>query len=280
MIKFLKRIPWKDVLVTVLVVALGVGAVVGVGAAITNKQKTVSPLVFERGAIDENGQYVKSTQSIYTKDYIECQGLEITPDFEATGTYQVFYYDVNRIFIGATPVMDASNSVTYKKGVDFPYAKYACIVITPEPTKNDYGYVDEDFKIKFYQVTGVAGDFTIKVNKKQSTVGSENLLVVDESKAGKICHYDSDTRAFLEKDSLSGNTYSLINVKDMRSLRIVYEEESMNYSYCFYDANNKCVLYSEFVSGQTVINLNVPEGAVKFGIIYSPQRIPAVYRAS
>ena len=167
MIKFLKRIPWKDILVTVLVVALAAGALLGVGTALTNKTKKVSPLVFERGALDANGLHVESKTSIYTKDLIECQGLEIEPDFEVSGTYQVFYYDTNKQFLGASALQDSQTDGVYTKGMEYPLAKYCRIVISPTASVDEDGYVDEDWKIRFYEVTSYANKYTIKVAKDQ-----------------------------------------------------------------------------------------------------------------
>ena len=137
MINFIKRLPWKDILVIVLVVALAAGALLGVGTALTNKTKKVSPLVFERGALDANGLHVESKTSIYTKDLIECQGLEIEPDFEVSGTYQVFYYDTNKQFLGASALMDSQTDGVYNKGREYPLAKYCRIVISPTASVDD-----------------------------------------------------------------------------------------------------------------------------------------------
>lgn len=280
MIKFLKRIPWKDVLVTVLVVALGVGAVVGVGAAITNKQKTVSPFVFERGAIDEHGQHIKSTQSIYTKDYIECQGLEITPDFEASGTYQVFYYDTNKIFLGATSVMDAHSTVTYKKGTDFPYAAYARIVITPETPVDDDGYVDEDYKIRFYEVTSIANAFTIKINKNQKNIDEENLFASSETLHVKrhIVTYDGD-KLYKEVDD-DHYSYCTVFVTDINSLDFHYENAPMDLTYFFFDSHSYCVGEGSFNFTDTDYEVVVPEDAYMICIIYEESNPPEIYRAS
>ena len=277
---FFRKIPWVNILIVVLVSALLIGGIVGITAAVKNNKTTISNSAFKRGALDSKGLYVETKTSIYTKDLIECYGLEVEPDFEVSGNYQVFYYDTNKLFLGSTPLMNSQTDGVYTKGEDFPYAKYCRIVISPEAPKDDIGNVETDWKIRFYQVADYANDYKITVQKKQPNIGAENLLVVDESKAGKICTFDTETRMFLEKDSSSNNTYSLINVEGMRSLKIIYEEESLNYSYCFYDKNNKCIFYSEFVLGENVIVLEIPDGAVKFGIIYSPERIPAVYRFS
>ena len=118
------------------------------------------PFAFTRGCIDANGSYVKSNTSIYTEDMFECQGLTIEPDFKASGTYQVFYYAADEMFIGATEEMNA-NDPAYVKGDTFPLAKYCRVLITP-----DNGG-DGDFSVKFYNVTSYANDYTITVNKKQ-----------------------------------------------------------------------------------------------------------------
>lgn len=166
--RFFRNIPWRNVLIITLVAVLGIGAVAGISAIAKEEKKTISSTVFSRGAIDQNGFYVESDNSIYTKDLIECQGLEIEPDFEASGHYQVFYYNSNKSFIGATQFLDCQSNGVYVKGENFAFAKYCRIVITPATPKDDYGNTVEDYKIKFYEVAGIANKFTITVNKDQN----------------------------------------------------------------------------------------------------------------
>ena len=167
MAKFRRKIKWKSLISAGLALLLCVGAIVGVTSISGKDTNTVSAMSFKVGAIGENGGYVKSETSIYTKDMFECQGLTIEPDFEATGTYQVFFYGEDKAFIGATDVMDASVD-TYVKGDEFPGAKYARVMITPEIPTDDDGVAVEDFKIGSFDVMGYASDYTISVAKDQT----------------------------------------------------------------------------------------------------------------
>ena len=276
MIKFIRNIPWKEVLVIALLAALGIGAIVGISAAVTEKQKTVSSLVFERGDIDDDGLFIKSDRSIYTKNYIECQGLEITPDFEATGTYQVFYYDTNKVLLGATPVMDARSTSPYKKGSDYYYAKYCRIVITPEVPVDGDGYVDEDWKINFYEVVGIAGKFTIKVNKQQKNVGLQNLMDLDSTAKCENLVASLEGNSFKET-ALPGFGYCTINVEHFNSLKVVFEENADSYSYYFFDKSSVCVGVDK-LSGNTEFVINdIPDNAQLICILYDLENVPAVY---
>ena len=167
MARYRKKIKWKSLLSAALAVLLFAGAIIGI-ATIGNKEtKSISALSFKVGAIDENGVFVKSDTSVYTKDMFECQGLKIEPDFETTGTYQVFYYGEDKAFLGATEIIEASAG-TYDKGEEFPEAKYARVMITPEIPTDDDGVAVEDFKILAREVIGYANDYTITVNKDQT----------------------------------------------------------------------------------------------------------------
>jgi hypothetical protein len=163
---FKRKIKWKNILSFFLVGVLLVGAVAGLASVFDKDTKTISSMAFGVGGINEQGNYVDSKTSIYTKDMFACQGLTIEPDFEATGTYKVFYYGEDKNFIGATDVMNSEDGV-YNKASTFLIAKYARIVITPDVPTNDEGDEEEDFKIRFYEVTGYASDYNITVNKKQ-----------------------------------------------------------------------------------------------------------------
>ena len=171
MAKFRRKLNLKSLLTAGLALLLCVGAIVGISSMTAKETTSISALDFKVGAIGENGNYVKSETSIYTKDMFECQGLTIEPDFEATGTYQVFYYGEDKAFLAATEVMNASEGA-YVKGDEYPEAKYARIVITPEVPTDDDGAVVEDFKISSFDVMSYASDYTITVAKNQ-TFGAE-----------------------------------------------------------------------------------------------------------
>lgn len=168
----------KSIISGILLVAIIAGVLALAGSLLGKETKTISSTEFSVGGINAQGNYVESKTSIYTKDMFECQGLSIEPDFEATGTYKVFYYDSNKNFIGATDELNAEDGV-YTRGDDFVNAQYARIMITPDVPVDEDGNEVEDFKIRFYEVTSYASDYTITVNKEQKgNVYSENLMKV------------------------------------------------------------------------------------------------------
>ena len=199
---FFRRIPWKGILAFILIGATLIGAAVGISSAVNNKEKKISATVFARGAIDEEGQYVKSDRSIYTKDLIECQGLRIEPDFEATGTYQVFYYAQDKTFLGATELLDAATDGIYNKLDAFSIAKYCRVMITPDVPKDEDGYIDEDFKIRFYNVTKYAKEYSIYVNKNQ-TFSAAKIVEGYDNKANVLGEgiWDIQTNSFKGQSS-------------------------------------------------------------------------------
>ena len=157
----------KSIISGILLVAIIAGVLALAGSFLGKDTKTISSTEFSVGGINTQGNYVESKTSIYTKDMFECQGLSIEPDFEATGTYQVFYYDSQKNFIDSTIKYNSDEGV-YKKGNTFGEAKYARIMITPDVPTDDDGKEVEDFKIRFYEVVGYANDYNITVDKKQN----------------------------------------------------------------------------------------------------------------
>ena len=163
--RFKRKLNWRGILSIVLVGALLVGSITGLAFIFGKKTKTLSSFAFDRGSINKNGVFEASKLSIYTKEMFECQGLTITPDFEADSTYQVFYYDDMKNFIGATDIMSADDPA-YEKGSTFPFAKYARVLIIPNPT-DENNQKDKEFKIRFYEVLGYANDYKITVDRNQ-----------------------------------------------------------------------------------------------------------------
>ena len=167
----------KSIISGILLVTIIAGVLALAGSILGKDTKTISSTAFAVGAIDDSGNFEKSDVSIYTKDMFECQGLSIEPDFEATGTYRVFYYDSNKNFIGATDELNAEDGV-YNITPDYYLATYARIQITPDVPVDEDGKEVEDFKIRFYEVAGYANEYTITVNKKQNPrVVGENEFV-------------------------------------------------------------------------------------------------------
>ena len=154
--------PWKTALIVVLVVALSAGAVFGLRAMFSedkeDAKKEIS-LSYSVGSLTDAGKYeVDSESGIYNKEAFECQGLRVTPDFDADVTYEVFFYDEDGYFISKT---DALDHVFTGEPL---LAKYARIEITPV----------EDEVVSWYEVTKYASQLKVEVNVKQ--LEFENVL--------------------------------------------------------------------------------------------------------
>lgn len=163
----------KGIISAIIVGVVLIAAFAGINALTKIKTKQISPIAFKVGSVGENGEYVECETSIYTKDLFECQGLSVVPKFEAKGTYQIFYYDYDMNYLGASPERDVSEG-TYIRGSDFSFGKYCRIMITPE--------LPEDVeKIAFYETLTYAGDYKITVNKKQNFKISAALETLDNS---------------------------------------------------------------------------------------------------
>ena len=61
--------------------------------------KTISSTKFSVGGLDSNGKYMNTNTSIYTKEAFECQGLEVSLDFDNEIEYQIYFYDQNNDFV-------------------------------------------------------------------------------------------------------------------------------------------------------------------------------------
>lgn len=172
MFKKLRKIKLKNIIVTILGIAILLGSVAGVVALVRRDTKTISSLEFKRGALDENGAYVESDKSIYTENAFDCIGLRVEPDFEFNGTYDVYYYDYDGNFVekklGLTKVYDE----------DFPLAKMARVVIHPEIPADVKA---ADFKIKFWEINSYANDLKITVDRSQEYLYSECVNLYSES---------------------------------------------------------------------------------------------------
>ena len=270
----IKSLPWRSIVAGILVVAAVIGSVVGLSALFGAKTKTVSSGSFAIGAInEETGVYMESKTSIYTKDVFECQGLVIEPDFEATGTYQVFYYGEYKTFLGATEPMKATAG-TYERGDEFPIAKYARIVITPETPVDEDGKVEDDFKIHWYNKLTFANDYTITVDKKQVYVAPD-LFATSLVEHNVVPSVDDNTNLFVET-SLQGYSYVTVDCKNIDSFNVIFEESADSYSYYFFDKGSACVGVDKCKTG-TEFCIDVPERAALLCLIFKTDNIPAIY---
>ena len=272
--RFFRNIPWKNVLIIALVAVLGVGAVAGVAAIAKNDSKTISSTVFKRGAIDSNGFYVESDTAIYTKDLIECQGLEIAPDFEATGAYQVFYYDSNKVCVGKTELLDCQKDGVYVKGDSFYFAKYCRIMIIPATPKDDYGNTIEDHKIKFYEVAGIANAYKITVNKEQNSYGGySDYEIVGTDKAFYHAGLNLVGMEFVGPQDYEGYDIAHIGVEGKTSV-ILQQYKCEDLAYKIVDSNG-IVIYDGKYAAENFVEISLPEGSAD--IYISINQIPGNY---
>ena len=276
MARFKRKFKWKNILSFVLVGALLIGSVAVLGAIFNKDTKTISSTAFSVGGINAQGNYEETKLSIYTKDMFECQGLTIEPDFEATGTYQVFYYDQNKNFLDSTSLMHAEDGV-YNKGDSFAGAQYARIVITPAVPVDEDGKEVEDFKIRFYEVSGYARDYTITVNKDQK-FELENIWDSGVIAEKKIAAYNRETLVFEEREGQDYTNYNLLNVSEYNSLKVVFENgSSEDYSIYFYNADNVKIGGYVPLTGLTEFYIDIPDGSVTMGFNYGNYTEIAIY---
>lgn len=271
-----RKINWKNILSVVLVGVLIVGAAAVLGTNFNKDTKTISSTAFSVGAIDDSGNFEKSDVSIYTKDMFECQGLMIEPDFEATGTYKVFYYDSNKNFIVATDELNAEDGV-YTKGDKFVIAQYARIMITPDVPVDEDGKEVKDFKIRFYEVNGYASDYTITVNKKQE-FEVENYFLVDSTKVGMFIDSTGNTvgssLVFKTDETGTYNSSQVVDCKGWRNVEIQSSEGKLHGNYCFVDASGNYLAQGKQVAetvnddGYAVMVIEVPVNACGFIMCY------------
>ena len=173
-----KKISFKSIISLVLVI----GAVIALGAGITalakDETRTVSSVgTFVRGGLDEEtGKFIKTENSIVTEELIECAGLTVTPDFDSTVKYQIFWYNVDKIFFKHTELSDGVFSGNVPE-----CANYCRIVIVPETDKDS----SEDGTIKFWEIPGIAKQLKVEVLKDQSVLPVDLYQVAVAKKASK-----------------------------------------------------------------------------------------------
>lgn len=150
---------WIYVVAALLLCAIVGGCVYAfVGTDNKDNMKKISP-TFSLGGLDENGKYVETKESIYTKDAFECKGLTVTPEFESQVTYQIFFYDSTGEFISKTEKLEK----VYKDEVAIEVT-HARIVITPNEDEDGNAVTMNVFNKSKY-----AKQLTLKVDKVQKT---------------------------------------------------------------------------------------------------------------
>ena len=252
MAKFRRKGMFKKVIAGALAVVLGIGAVAGVSSLINKADDDgkvkVNPS-YSIGGLDENGKYVESDATLYTKDAFECQGLSIKPDFDSNVKYQIFFYDEVGQFIESTDVM----TTTYKDEIPF-FATHARLEVTPiwgEDVK------EKDQVIKWYNKHQFESSLEIKVSEDQTWV-RENLFEVDSEHIGY----------FRTLNGGSGN-YSVaadmgvampIDVRNVKKVMFVYNTPSENSMYTIEKADGTGTSAQTGV-GLSELVIDIPEGS-------------------
>ena len=277
MARYRKKIKWKNLLSGALCLLLVIGAVMGITTLTAKETRTIRSTAFSVGGINDDGNYAKTDTSIYTKDMFECQGLTIEPDFEATGTYQVFYYDSAKNFLGATQVMNAEDGV-YTKGDTFPFAAYCRIMISPSVSVSEKE--DEDvFRIRFYEVSRYVKDYTICVSKEQSYWFATDF---DHSSRtpGKTFSVDETTNRIYEDSSVETVTaFSRFDVSKYSELAMQLQVTGGvgNGHLVFADENGCSVGTYSFTLGDGKV---VADGSLLFDSIEIPKDAMYCYMVS
>lgn len=161
----------KIALIVVLVVAVLGGGVAGIISLVDSDKfdtKNISDLSFGVGGLDSAGKYMSTDQSIYTKDAFECQGLNVSLEFDSEISYQIYFYDQNNDFVHTTGKLEGAfvaDSIPF-------FAKYARIVITP----------DDDEKVTSLEVLKYAKQLNAKVNREQGFKNYTENLISDLNK--------------------------------------------------------------------------------------------------
>ena len=162
----------KNLLNVVLIMGV-VGALVGLVGNLSSRSDKegyvkVHP-TFEIGGLSvEDGSYLVSEGSIYTKEMFDCKGLIVTPDFDAEVTYTICFYDENGNFVESTETLTGIYDDELPEG-----ATQCRIMITPvwdEDVKED------DQIIKWYQKSLYGNQLTIEVLEEQATSTSSLKL--------------------------------------------------------------------------------------------------------
>ena len=139
------------IIVCVLLVAL-IGGVTYAIVRVAQKEDTkeISSLSYKIGALDDNGDFVKNTASIVSKDFVSTDGLTIKLQENADVSYKVYFFDTDKAFVSATEAQSADFAGTIPEN-----AKFAKIVITPL----------HDAEVSIFEMSGYAKQLTVTANK-------------------------------------------------------------------------------------------------------------------
>lgn len=248
----------KIALIVVLVVAVLGGGVAGIISLVDSDKfdtKNISDLSFGVGGLDSAGKYMSTDQSIYTKDAFECQGLNVSLEFDSEISYQIYFYDQNNDFVHTTGKLEGAfvaDSIPF-------FAKYARIVITP----------DDDEKVTSLEVLKYAKQLNAKVNREQGFKNyTEDLSEIEFTDSG----IDASGEVFEKTGSC---VLKMINVSNYKEAMIFKFSGNVSPHWLsFYNSNKEFLgqgslsnMCSVFVSSE-----NITYASVRFdNVIYQTE---------
>lgn len=139
-----------------ILIALLVGAVIGLAVTLNNQitTATLGSTAYAIGALDENGEEVKDTSVIRTKNHVTVDGLKIEIADKAEIQYKLYFYGENdkgeKEFISATEYLTANFNGTIPAN-----AKFVKIVIDPL----------EDAEVSILEVGNYAKQLEVTYNR-------------------------------------------------------------------------------------------------------------------
>ncbi len=194
----------------------------------------VSASDFAVGGLDENGKYVETKESIYTKDAFGCQGLTVVPEFESQGTYQIFFYDELGNFVSKTDVLEKS----FSEDIDI-FTTHARIVITPNEDEDGNAIAMNVFNKSKY-----AEQLTIKVNKEQK--GLPKKYTYD---------YSGATATYNDFSINAGGSYRSSSEYELTSYTIDLSTVKQHYSKVVLSGDGENIIFA-FVTEEPILKSN------------------------
>ena len=144
------RFDFKNVIIIVLIVALGVSAIAVLGGVFAKDKGT--KLDFSIGSLGNNGKYKAAENMLYTKESVEFDSVTVTRDFESTTKYKLYFYDKNDNYIECTEILDDSADFTAPAGA----CRFRVVLI---PTFE----ADAEKVVKRWNISKYKNEFTFDV---------------------------------------------------------------------------------------------------------------------
>lgn len=198
---------WKNILVVGLATITFIGAIVGLSTLFKKNEEPTKEIrpSYAIGGLTEQGAYLDTEESIYTKDAFECKGLNVKVAFDNNISYRIFFYDFNDNFVNATEKL----TTNYSEETDL-FVKSARIVITP----------NEDSKISWYEINGYSKQLTISVNKDSASL--PKTYTYDFSNEEKISAWFASGK--LNDSTVNSSNVTKIIQIDISNLKSFYSK--------------------------------------------------------